>query len=348
MNAVRNFSEFVKENIVKKQHPDLSRAIFLLKESEKAHQFIMNAIKKIGVDDNSANSIIKLSYDAIMDLIRAEMLTHGYNAVGQGAHQAEVAYLREIGFNENDIQFADQLRYFRNAVIYYGKILDKEYAEKVLDFMDKSYPRLIGSLGMNSKKEIKIPTRDECIKLLKANNVPANIIAHTSAVCDFSMKVCDILERKSIKVNRDLVAAAALLHDIKKLEPGEHEIEGAKYIESLGYPEVGKLIKKHGLKRCHLKEFYPVTWEEKIIFYSDKRVKNNKVVSVDERFEYIKQTYFRPAKDLNKDSGSEILQTATNASNDTCGLQYNKQHVEKEIKLTKDIEKELLGNGKIE
>ena len=163
---------------------------------------------------------------------------------------------------------------------------------------------------------MKIPTRDECMKLLKANNVPANIIAHTQAVCDFSMKVCDILEKRNIKINKELVAAAALLHDIKKLEPGEHEIEGAKYISTLGYPEVGILIKKHGLKHCHLEEFHPITWEEKIIFYSDKRVKNDKVISVDDRFEYIKQ-------------------------------RYNKEHVEKEIKLTKSIEKELLGNEKL-
>ena len=194
---------------------------------------------------------------------------------------------------------------------------------------------------------VKIPTKDECINLLRHNNVPDNIIAHLRAVCDFSMKVCDILEKRNIKVKRELVAAAALLHDIKKLEPGEHELEGAKYIESLGYPEVAMLIKKHGLKHCHEEEFRPRTWEEKIIFYSDKRVNGNKVVSVDDRFEYIKQRYFRPAKDLNKDSGSEILQTATKTPNDTCGLQYDKEHVEKEIKLTKDFEKELLGNEKI-
>ena len=184
---------------------------------------------------------------------------------------------------------------------------------------------------------MKIPTKEECLRLLKANNIPDNIIAHTKKVCDFSMKVYEVLYNRSIKVNKNLVAAAALLHDIKKLELEEHEIKGAKYIQSLGYPEVAVLIKKHGLRHSNEKEFKPITWEEKIIFYSDKRVKNDKIVSVDERFEYIKQTYFRPTKDLNKSSGSEILQTAT-------GLQYKREDVEKEIKLTKDIEKELLGN----
>jgi len=163
---------------------------------------------------------------------------------------------------------------------------------------------------------MKIPSKEECLRLLKKNKVPDNIIAHTKKVCEFSLKVCDVLEKRGIKVNKDLVASAALLHDIKKIRPGEHEIEGAKYVESLGYPEVSILIKKHGLKHSFDEEFKPKTWEERILFYSDKRVKNDKVVSVDDRFEYIKQ-------------------------------RYKREDVEKEIKLTKDIEKELLGENKL-
>ena len=84
----------------------------------------------------------------------------------------------------------------------------------------------------------------------------------------------------------------------------------------MGYPEVGILIKKHGLKHSFHDEFTPKTWEEKVIFYSDKRVKNDKIVSLDERFEYIKQ-------------------------------RYKREIVEKEIELIKNIEKELLGNEKL-
>ena len=170
---------------------------------------------------------------------------------------------------------------------------------------------------------MKIPSKEECVKILKQNNVPDNIIAHTRAVCDFSMKVCDLLEKRVIKINRNLVAAASLLHDVKKLAPREHEIEGAGYISSLGYAEVGILIKKHGLKHLFEDEFMPKTWEEKIVFYADKRVTNDRIVSVDERFEYIKQRYFRPAtKDLNK-------------------------NIEQELKFTKKIEKVLLGKEKL-
>ena len=70
------------------------------------------------------------------------MLFEGYNAAGFGAHEAEVSYLRKLGFSEKDIQFADQLRYFRNGILYYGTTLDKEYAEKIIEFTKKIYPKL--------------------------------------------------------------------------------------------------------------------------------------------------------------------------------------------------------------
>ena len=142
MTPLKNFNEFVEEGTVKKQYSDLSRAKFLAKESEKSYSFLSSIIKTIGINENSANSIIKLCYDTIMELVRAEMLIHGYKAFGQGSHEAEVSYLREIGFSENEVLFANQLRYFRNSIIYYGKILDKEYANKVIEFMHKIYPKL--------------------------------------------------------------------------------------------------------------------------------------------------------------------------------------------------------------
>ena len=163
---------------------------------------------------------------------------------------------------------------------------------------------------------MKLPTKEECLKILEKAEVPANIIAHTSTVCDFSMKVIDLLEKKGIKVNRNLVAAAALLHDLKKMASDRHEIDGAEHIKQLGYPEVGRVISKHGLANLNKEELIPKTWEEKILFYSDKRVNGDKVVTVDERFEYIKQ-------------------------------RYKKEGIEKEIEFTKKIEKELLGNEKI-
>lgn len=151
MRAIKNFQEFIKEGIVKKQSPDKSRAEFLIKESEQNYAFILELIKKIGVNNINANNYVKNCYDVIMELVRAKMLLMGYNASGHRAHEAEVAFLRDLGFKEKDVQFADQIRFFRNGMLYYGTILDAEYAHKVIEFMYGIYHKLINLINLETK-----------------------------------------------------------------------------------------------------------------------------------------------------------------------------------------------------
>jgi len=142
VRAVRDFSEFIAEGIVKKQSPDKSRAEFLIRSSQNSYLFLQEMIKKININDNNANDYIKSCYDILMELIRARMLLLGYNASGQGAHEAEVSFLRMMEFKEKEVVFLDQLRYFRNGMLYYGTTLDKEYADKVIKFTEKLYLKL--------------------------------------------------------------------------------------------------------------------------------------------------------------------------------------------------------------
>jgi len=142
MKPLKQFSEFLKEGIIRRQSPDKERAIFLVSESEDAYKFLIEMVKKVGIDNSNANTFIKNAYDPMMELVRAILLTKGFNSSGSYAHEAEVAYLRELKFSEAEVQFANQLRYFRNGITYYGTKLDAEYAKKVLDFVGKIYPKL--------------------------------------------------------------------------------------------------------------------------------------------------------------------------------------------------------------
>jgi|TARA_Y100000310_G_C20685973_1_gene819013 putative nucleotidyltransferase with HDIG domain len=135
-----------------------------------------------------------------------------------------------------------------------------------------------------------IPSREECIKILKENSVPDNIIAHCKKVCEVAMKVCDILEGRGVKVDRELVEVAALLHDVEKLKK-DHIVAGHDFLTKLGYPRVAKVVLKHGLEHIRETKFSPTNVEDKIVFYSDKRVLNDKVVSLDKRFNYIHKRY---------------------------------------------------------
>lgn len=142
MKAIKNFEEFIKEGIVKVQSIDKSRINFLIKESENNYNTLLEKIDKLKLTDDNANDFVKSCYDILMGMIRAKMLLKGYNATGLGAHEAEVSYMRLLGFNETDVQFADQMRYFRNGMLYYGTIIDKEYAEKVIIYTKRIYKRL--------------------------------------------------------------------------------------------------------------------------------------------------------------------------------------------------------------
>ena len=142
MKAIRKFDEFVREKIVKTQSIDKSRAEFLIKESENSYNNLLEKIQKIKISDVNANDFVKSCYDILMELIRARMLLEGYNASGVGAHEAEVSYMRVLGVAEKEVQFADQMRFFRNGMLYYGTILDKDYAEKVIEFTKRLYSEL--------------------------------------------------------------------------------------------------------------------------------------------------------------------------------------------------------------
>ena len=144
MKLPKEFEYYVNKGIIKKLNQDEPRAKFLIKESEISLEGLKERIKIIGINNKNANSIIKDSYDIIMEMIRAKLLLTGYSSSGIGAHEAEISYLKKLKFPESEISFLNQLRYFRNGVIYYGKILDKDYAEKVVKFLRSIYPRLKG------------------------------------------------------------------------------------------------------------------------------------------------------------------------------------------------------------
>lgn len=150
MKGIMGFDEFVKRNIAKEQSIDRSRAEFLAKEAEKSYANLLTMIEKLKINNLNANMFVKSCHDILMELVRAKMLLDGYNASGLGAHEAEVSYLRVLSFTEKEVQFADQMRFFRNGILYYGTSLDQEYARQVVEFTNRIYPQLKKMLSNNS------------------------------------------------------------------------------------------------------------------------------------------------------------------------------------------------------
>ena len=142
MRVVKHFEEYKGEYIIKQVNKNKERSRSLVIESERKMLSLKERLEKLGVKNENANDYVEYCYDIIMHLVRAKLQLEGYLASGQGAHEAEVSYMRVLGFTENDVQFADQIRFFRNGILYYGTQLDKAYAEKVIEFTKRLYPRL--------------------------------------------------------------------------------------------------------------------------------------------------------------------------------------------------------------
>jgi len=138
--TLKKFTEYVMEGIVKKQTPKKQRALSLEKESEEKKNFLEMLQKDIPEEKMNANFIVDYCYDIIIELIRAKMFIDGYNP--GNSHEAEVSYMPILGFSETETRFMDEIRYYRNGIKYYGTILNMEYAKKVLEFTNKTYPKL--------------------------------------------------------------------------------------------------------------------------------------------------------------------------------------------------------------
>jgi len=142
-------------------------------------------------------------------------------------------------------------------------------------------------------KKDSIPAKKECYKLLKENKTPDNIIKHSEVVLRVVLNIIKKLEKKGIKTDKNLVVSAALLHDMFKHKPN-HVSACEKYLKNKGYAKLAKVVGEHGLRKL------PKSLESKIMFYADKRVNEDKVVSLEKRFEYLKKRYSIPEKEIGR------------------------------------------------
>mgnify|MGYP003803389707 CR=1 FL=1 len=129
-----------------------------------------------------------------------------------------------------------------------------------------------------------IPSRAECYRLIEEHRMLPNIREHSELVMRVALAIADNL-RTGVRVNRDLVAAAALLHDITKTRSlstkEKHDITGANLLRDLGYARVGEIVRAHVLFSNFIEDG-PLE-DREIVYYADKRVMHATIVSVHER-----------------------------------------------------------------
>lgn len=140
---------------------------------------------------------------------------------------------------------------------------------------------------------MKTLSRKECFMLIKSMDMMDHIIDHSIMVTNVALFLCLELQQKNLTINTDLAVSAALLHDITKTRSfntkENHSETGGILLTAMGYPEVGSIIRQHVILDTYEGDLS--VSEQEIVNYSDKRVLHDRVVSLDERLEYIKERY---------------------------------------------------------
>jgi HD superfamily phosphodiesterase len=146
-----------------------------------------------------------------------------------------------------------------------------------------------------------VPGRVEAAALLLSLGPPAWFLRHSRAVAEIAAWLARRASVSGTPVDRRLVDAAALLHDVDKLLPDDdparrlsHGAGSAAWLERHGHGELGPAVTGHPVTQladpradAWLRD---ATLEERIVAYADKR-SGQRLESMDERFASWRRRY---------------------------------------------------------
>lgn len=119
-----------------------------------------------------------------------------------------------------------------------------------------------------------------------------NIHAHSLQVTRVAVTLCRAQADAGLEINEGLVTAGALLHDVAKTKclngTCNHAEVGGQICRSHGFYDVAVIVSEHVI----LTEYHrcPVSALE-LVYYADKRVRHDEIVSLDDRQIYIEERY---------------------------------------------------------
>ncbi|MDP1722290.1 MAG: HDIG domain-containing protein [Candidatus Gottesmanbacteria bacterium] len=151
-----------------------------------------------------------------------------------------------------------------------------------------------------------IPTEEQAKQLWEKYGLPEKKREHVALVARVAIFLATKVKsqkparrrgRSKVKIDEKLLIAGALLHDIDKNVPklpGErHPDAGVRILREEGMGEVADIVKTHSVHAILDPMIAPKTWEEKLLFFADKMVKQE-VIGVDARFKQWNEEHLPP------------------------------------------------------
>ena len=140
-----------------------------------------------------------------------------------------------------------------------------------------------------------IPSAEECFKYMERYGMLENIRAHSIVVEKIANLIAHGLRNAGEDISLEIVTAGALMHDIGKTlclnTKEDHAAVGKEICLQNNLDEISNIVEEH----VTLKDYDPsrAICEKEIIYYADKRVNHDVIVSLEERLKYIYKRYGR-------------------------------------------------------
>lgn len=119
-----SWSDCIETNSALKASPNKERAASLI---ETANERI-SIIKEI--NEKNCNFVFEDYYSSVLELIQAIVILRGYKVSN---HICIGYYLRDVMKREDMFRIFDDIRYKRNSLTYYGKMMEFEVAKQAID-----------------------------------------------------------------------------------------------------------------------------------------------------------------------------------------------------------------------
>lgn len=137
-----------------------------------------------------------------------------------------------------------------------------------------------------------IPSIAQCFQLMEQYAMLPNIREHSLMVGRVAGLIGSELARAGRGLSQELIVTGALLHDIAKTASLERELRhdelGREICLRHGFDELAEIVAEHVV----LKKGVPENCTEKeIVYYADKRVLHDAVVTLETRLDYIIHRY---------------------------------------------------------
>jgi HD superfamily phosphohydrolase YqeK len=163
-------------------------------------------------------------------------------------------------------------------------------------------------------RDYALPSHEECLSMIRDCHVPVHIVRHNEAAARLGGFLARRLIERGVDVDVELVERACLLHDLFRVcdfpledfrwfeqpvtEDDKHRWrrlkarhghvrheDAADAFLRRKYPVLATAIRRHRYIAVLDETDCPQTWEEKLVYYADKRAMHDTIVPLKDRLE---------------------------------------------------------------